>query len=511
MAKLKVDQFVDLVKRSGLVDNERLNQSLSGIDQSVKDSGIIAAKLVKDGLLTEWHSEKLLQGRHKGFYLGKYKLLNHIGAGGMGAVYLAEHRVMRSRVAIKLLPQHLATQTSYLERFHQEARASASLNHPNMVGAFDVDQDGTNHYLVMEYVEGADLQAIVSRSGPLPFRMAAEYTRQAAEGLAYAHRSGLIHRDIKPANMLVDKTGTLKILDMGLARFSDETQCSLTMAYDQKMIGTIDYLSPEQALDSHKVDARVDIYSLGCTLYFMLTGDAPFPQGTVPQRLMQHQSAEPTDIRATRPDAPEELIAICRKMMAKAAADRYQSADEVSRALCEWLGEGEPKSGGSGAHPKMPPPSGPSLNEDLTLAPLDDEPAARGGSKQPAKPGDSKASGSGAGSTANKPDPSGAKKGPTSSIKNGEQVPTKPTSAIKSPAHQAPNLTKAGDPMDELLSGPALPSSEPPLQSTSLHMHTHPENPMVRSLLLVVGLGLGGAALVVGAILLIIWWSAGLF
>jgi serine/threonine protein kinase len=155
MAKLKVDQFVDLVKRSGLVDNERLNQSLSGIDQSVKDSGIIAAKLVKDGLLTEWHSEKLLQGRHKGFYLGKYKLLNHIGAGGMGAVYLAEHRVMRSRVAIKLLPQHLATQTSYLERFHQEARASASLNHPNMVRAFDVDQDGTNHYLVMDYVEGA--------------------------------------------------------------------------------------------------------------------------------------------------------------------------------------------------------------------------------------------------------------------------------------------------------------------------------------------------------------------
>src|SRR5207253_1273704 len=135
---------------SGLVDNERLNQALSGVDQSVKDSGVIAAILTKAGLLTEWHSEKLLQGRHKGFYLGKYRLLNHIGPGGMGSVYLAEHRVMRNRVAIKLLPNHLAAHTSYLERFHQEARASASLNHPNMVRAIDVDQDGTNHYLVMD-------------------------------------------------------------------------------------------------------------------------------------------------------------------------------------------------------------------------------------------------------------------------------------------------------------------------------------------------------------------------
>src|SRR5882672_4825097 len=145
MGKLKVDQFVDLVKRSGLVDNERLNEALSGVDQSVKDSGIVASCLTKAGLLTEWQSEKLLQGRHKGFHLGKYKLLNHIGTGGMGSVYLAEHVVMRHRVAIKLLPNHLATATSYLERFHQEARASAQLNHPNMVRAFDVDHEDNIH------------------------------------------------------------------------------------------------------------------------------------------------------------------------------------------------------------------------------------------------------------------------------------------------------------------------------------------------------------------------------
>src|SRR5262249_21756105 len=159
---------------------------------------------------------------------------------GMGSVYLAEHQVMRHRVAIKLLPNHLAAQTSYLERFHQEARAAAALVHPNIIRAFDVDQHEAYHYLVMEFVDGQDLQAIVSRSGPLPYEVAAEYTRQAARGLAFAHQNGLIHRDIKPANLLVDAQGKVKILDMGLARFSDESQGSLTMAYDQKMIGTVD-------------------------------------------------------------------------------------------------------------------------------------------------------------------------------------------------------------------------------------------------------------------------------
>ncbi len=466
MAKLKVDQFVDLVKRSGLVDNERLNQALSDVDQSVKDSGIVASSLTKAGLLTEWQSEKLLQGRHKGFYLGKYKLLNHIGTGGMGSVYLAEHLVMRHRVAIKLLPIHLAAHTSYLERFHQEARASATLDHPNMVRAYDVDHEGNIHYLVMEYVDGTDLQAIVSRSGPLPYRMAADYVRQAAEGLEYAHRVGLIHRDIKPANLLVDKTGTVKILDMGLARFSDESQSSLTMAYDQKMIGTVDYLSPEQALDSHKVDARVDIYSLGCTFYFMLTGDAPFPQGTIPQRLLQHQSAEPPDIRKLRPDCPEELIKICSKMMAKSADDRYQSAAEVSQALSEFLGDGNASRESGFAKQPPPAPLGPSLNEDLTLAPLDDEPGARGAPKQPkeAKTGETKASGSESTPSVKPPGSSVIKSGESSSVISGVHSSIKSSkSKIKQGSTvDDPSKRKPHDLMDELLSAPNAPSQRPP-------------------------------------------------
>ncbi len=501
MAKLKVDQFVDLVKRSGLVDDERLTQALSGVDESVNDSGIVASSLTKAGLLTEWQSEKLLQGRHKGFYLGKYKLLNHIGTGGMGSVYLAEHLVMRHRVAVKLLPNHLAAATSYLERFHQEARASAQLNHPNMVRAFDVDHDGNIHYLVMEYVDGADLQAIVSRNGPLPFKTAADYTRQAAEGLAYAHRSGLIHRDIKPANLLVDKTGTVKILDMGLARFTDETQGSLTMAYDQKMIGTVDYLSPEQALDSHRVDARVDIYSLGCTLYFMLTGDAPFPQGTIPQRLMQHQSAEPADIRISRPDAPEELIAICRKMMAKVPENRYQTADEVSQALSEWLGDSGIKPGESEAIDRSRPP-GPSLNEDLTLAPLDDEPATRGGVKPSAKDssaGESKISGIGSKSIEKTSGQSGIKTGsssgaypavknPPSGIKSGKSTPPLPASP------------KGQDLFDELLSNPPAVGPDAHGGTPTSPARKRPHEPLVPVWLMVVGLGILGGLLIAGLI-----------
>lgn len=493
MAKPTVPQLVDLVKRSGLIDDERLTQALSDVDlASVNDSGIVASILTKAGLLTEWQSEKLLQGRHKGFYLGKYKLLNHIGTGGMGAVYLAEHRVMRHRVAIKLLPTHLASQSSYLERFHQEARASARLNHPNMVRASDVDHDENIHYLVMEYVEGADLQAIVSRSGPLPYRMAADYTRQASEGLAYAHRSGLIHRDIKPANLLVDKTGTLKILDMGLARFSDETQGSLTVAYDQKMIGTVDYLAPEQALNSHNVDARVDIYSLGCTLYFMLTGDAPFPEGTISQRLLQHQTADPTDIRKTRPDAPEALIRICRKMMAKAASDRYQSADDVALALAEWL-----EVGTDGAVSlRNPPPSGPSQNDDLGLAPLDDEPGGRA-----PKPGDSKASGIGSKSGISVTGGSGIKQGSSPSLSKGESSGAKSASksgvksGVKSPSALPPAANKEKDMMDDLLSAPALPPTEA-LRSAPLTTKSLQADDTRTPIGLIIG-GLVGGALVI--------------
>ncbi len=523
MAKLPVTQFLDVVKRSGLVDDERLTAALACVDESVKDSGVIASSLTKAGLLTEWQSEKLLQGKHKGFYLGKYKLLNHIGTGGMGSVYLAEHNVMRHRVAIKLLPQNMAQQTSYLERFHQEARASARLNHPNMVRAFDVSTDDNYTYLVMEYVDGSDMQAIVSRKGPLDYGTAANYIRQAAEGLNYAHQVGLIHRDIKPANLLVDKEGVVKILDMGLARFSDDTQASLTKEYDQKMIGTVDYLSPEQALDSHEVDQRVDIYSLGCTLYFLLSGDAPFPQGTIPQRLMAHQKEEPADIRKIRPDVPEQLLAICRKMMAKSADDRYQSGAEVADALSEFLGDRDPS---SRTVPAPAAPIDPTLNENLTLAPLDDEPT---GGRRPGGSGvgskssvgsKSGTSGSGIqkGGSGIKPGGSSVvKKGGSSAVRRSVDAPS--GSGVKSPGKSGikpgashgtappvaplPELSKANDLVDDLMDAPSVPTQT--LPAAPLATSRSHEQSSGFHIWVVVGVALAGAGAIGGVFYGLLW------
>ena len=342
MARLHVDAFLDLVRQSGLVEKDRLTALLRELKRgagghSITDTDFVAGRIVEAGLLTRWQSEKLLEGRHKGFFLGKYKLLDHLGTGGMSSVYLAEHVLMQRRVAIKVLPKNRVEDTSYLARFHREAQAAASLDHRNIVRAYDVDSDGDIHYLVMEYVEGRDLQQIVAGDGPLEYVAAAEYIRQAAEGLSHAHQAGLIHRDVKPANLLVTPKNVVKLLDLGLARFTDEDKASLTVAYDENVLGTADYLAPEQALDSHGVDARADIYSLGCSFYFLLTGHPPFPGGTLPQRLMMHQKEPPPDIRQDRPDAPQELIDICLKMIAKRPEDRFQSAAEVADALAQWL------------------------------------------------------------------------------------------------------------------------------------------------------------------------------
>ncbi len=342
MAKPSVEQLLDLIKRSGLVEKDQLAKIVSDIKSSgtrPTEPEDLAQRFIDAGLISRWQADKLMEGRHRGFFLGKYKLLGHLGTGGMSSVYLAEHVLMRRRVAIKVLPPKRVNDSSYLQRFYREARAAAALNHPNIVLAHDVDHDGNNHFLVMEYVEGSDLQVTVKRDGPLDYVQAANYICQAAKGLSHAHTSGLIHRDMKPANLLVDTRGVVKVLDLGLARFSDEDEgkASLTVAYDENVLGTADYLAPEQALNSHEVDHRVDIYSLGCTFYFLLTGHPPFPEGTIAQRIMKHHTEEPAPIRQERPDVPGDLAEICQRMMAKKVENRFQTAHEVVEALASWL------------------------------------------------------------------------------------------------------------------------------------------------------------------------------
>jgi len=339
-APANVPEFLDLVRRSGLIPDERLDQLLDrhraagtlppGVDQ-------LAALLVREGLLTFFQAKQLKLGRYKRFTIGsKYRLLELIGAGGMGAVYLCEHTLMRRLVALKVLPVEKLEDPSSLERFYREARAVAALDHPNIVRAYDIDQFEKLHFLVMEYVDGTSLQEIVGRHGPMDPIRAAHYIAQSAVGMQHAHELGMVHRDIKPGNLLLERTGVIKILDMGLARFFNKQQDNVTEKYDEKcVLGTADYLAPEQAVSS-QVDIRADIYSLGGTLYFLLTGQTPFPDGTIAAKLVAHQTREPKAVESFRKDVPPGLLAVLRAMLAKKPEDRYQTPIEVAEALTEW-------------------------------------------------------------------------------------------------------------------------------------------------------------------------------
>ena len=340
--KPKVSTFLGWVKRSKLVNEDELQRVVLDLQQASggelpKEIEVVCQHLVDSGLLTSWQKNNLLKGKYKGYFLGKYRLLELIGSGGMSAVYLADHTLMHRKRAIKVLPKKRVNDASYLERFLLEAQATASLDHPNIVRAYDIDKEGDVHYLVMEYVVGQDLQSMVRSQGYLSFEVAANYVIQAARGLQHAHDAGLIHRDVKPGNLLVDDKGVVKVLDLGLALFSDAGRESLTLMHNENVLGTADYLAPEQALSSHDVDSRADIYSLGCTLYFLLTGHAPFPEGTLAQRIAKHQTKMPADIRADRADCPDALVDICFKMIQKSAQNRYQTMTEVAEQLESWL------------------------------------------------------------------------------------------------------------------------------------------------------------------------------
>lgn len=335
MSEKSAKSFLSLLQRSGIVPEDRLKSVLAELSKKASGRTVaideLTEHLIRSGVITRWHYEKLIGGKYKGFFLGKYKLLGHLGTGGMSSVYLAEHKITGHKRALKVLPRKKVDDKSYFDRFYREGRAAASLNDPNVVRVYDICGEGTTHYMVMEYVEGSDLYEIVKGKGPLDYDLAMGYISQAAKGLQHAHDMKLVHRDVKPANLLVSGD-IVKILDLGLALLTEDEE-SLTVLYNEKVMGTADYLAPEQAVNSHEVDHRADIYSLGCTLYFLLTGHPPFPSGTLAQRIAMHQTREPADIRVDRPDCPDEVVNVCKRMMKKDADERFQSCREVMEAI----------------------------------------------------------------------------------------------------------------------------------------------------------------------------------
>ncbi|MGD0516740.1 MAG: serine/threonine-protein kinase [Thermoguttaceae bacterium] len=335
MAFGSMDEFLAVLERSKLLKPEEIAE-VQRLAQETSDPPELAKTLVRKGTLTRWQAGQLLAGRSK-CTVGKYKLLELLGRGGMGSVYLGEHVMMNRRVALKIIPRHIGKDPAGLERFLAEARTIAALDHPNIVQAYSVDNEGDQYYLVMEYVEGLDLKRLVEAEGPLDCASAVDYVRQAADGLAHSHARNMIHCDIKPSNLIVNPQGVVKILDMGLARLAGQKQVRGEVSeQDERILGSVDYMAPEQALHTSDFNHRADIYSLGCTLYFLLTGHAPFSEGTLPERILKHQNQEPPSIAAQRSDVPQSLIEICKKMMAKRPANRYQTAAELSQVLAAW-------------------------------------------------------------------------------------------------------------------------------------------------------------------------------
>ena len=355
-----LEHFLQTLMESRLLGSPQLNAFLAerpGLHSD--DTAVLADALLAQGLITNYQMRWLLAGEPFGLVLGNYRVLDWLGQGGMGVVYKAEHIHMKRPVALKVLATDCDGNAVFMERFTSEMQALAALRHPNIVEAFDAGEVEVPNepgkalrYLVMEFVEGVDLESYVMEQGPLPINVACDYVRQAANGLRHAHERGILHRDIKPSNLLVMNMppglkpipgatwpfGHVKILDFGLARMYGRRHTEAHV-----VLGTIDYMAPEQARDARSVDVRADIYSLGGTLYWLLTGKRPFPTDRpVVQELMARQHETPASPRGLRPEIPLELESIVCQMMALDPNDRHPTPLAVVAALNQFVEPARP-------------------------------------------------------------------------------------------------------------------------------------------------------------------------
>jgi serine/threonine-protein kinase len=342
---VSVAAFLDTLRRGPLLgmNSEVVLAEMAG---RFTDARALGKEFLQRNLLTPYQVNQMLQGRGYDLLVGPYVLLERLGEGGAGQVFKARHAKMNRVVALKLIRKELLADAEVVGRFYREVQILGHLDHPNIVHAYDAGPAGVSHFLAMEYVEGTDLGKLVKQGGLLPVPQACAYIRQAALGLQHAHERGLAHRDIKPHNLIMSvRDGLIKVADLGLARLPRTMSADVTAALsgvkgtgtltpeNAVMIGTADYLAPEQAMNFHGADIRADIYSLGCTFHYLLTGQPPFPAPTLAEKLLKHQQQKPPPLEQFRTDVPPAVAAVLRRMLTKQPADRYQTPGELADAL----------------------------------------------------------------------------------------------------------------------------------------------------------------------------------
>lgn len=324
---------------SGLITQDQLREAYAAAgmrdmptEPTPRDDEQLAKALIRQGLLNRWQVEQLREGRTK-FTLGPYRIVDSIGKGGMGHVFKGQHELLGRLEAVKVLPKD-RTSPATIESFHREIRAQAQLDHPNLVRVSYAGQEGDTYFLVTEYVPGTDLRHLVRRHGRLTMHEAATIIAQAAQGLGYAHREGLVHRDVKPGNLLVTPEGKTKVIDLGLAWYLNQNE--ETDAYAGKLVGTADYLAPELIRAPGDPRPASDIYSLGCTLYYAISGKVPFPGGRTSDKLRRHLEEAPLNPRRFNPDLSDMFLDVLADMMEKDPVRRIRSMEEVVERLRPW-------------------------------------------------------------------------------------------------------------------------------------------------------------------------------
>ena len=346
MAIDSVPQLFQGLRAASLLTNAQVDVVARDLLPRTTSPRALARELLKRNWVTPYQINQIFLERGQDLNLGPYVLLERVGEGGMGQVFKARHRKLNRHVALKVMRRDKLGNADAIQRFYREVRAAAVLDHPNIVTAFDADEVNGVCFFAMEFVEGTTLSNLVKQGGPLAVPVACEYMRQVTLGLQHAYEKGLVHRDIKPSNIVVQKGGSrsegaplVKILDMGLARIMqpEGTDASADLTQAHAVLGTPDFIAPEQARDARVADARSDLYSLGCTFHFILTGAVPFPANSAMEKLLKHYLEEPPRVEALRPEVPARLGQIVRKLMAKAPEQRFQTPAQLGRELSALL------------------------------------------------------------------------------------------------------------------------------------------------------------------------------